>query len=72
MICHMNSLDINPDSILIIILLMLFMNCTQKIAFDKLRVAFNNAYRRIFNQRWRCSVSAMYANFDINNFEATI
>ena len=36
------------------------------------RVAFNNAYRRVLGQPWRCSASAMYANFSINNFEATI
>ena len=40
--------------------------------FDRLRVAFNNAYRRVLGQPWRCSASAMYANFGINNFEATI
>ena len=30
--------------------------------FDRLRVAFNNAYRRVLSQPWRCSASAMYAN----------
>ena len=40
--------------------------------FDRLRVAFNNAYRRVLGQPWRSSASAMYANFGINNFEATI
>ena len=34
--------------------------------------AFNNAYRRVLGQPWHCSASAMYANFGINNFEATI
>ena len=34
--------------------------------------AFNNAYRRVLSQPWRCSASAMYANFGINNFETTI
>ena len=38
----------------------------------KLRVAFNNAYRRVLNLPWRCSASAMYANFSIQNFEAVI
>ena len=33
---------------------------------------FNNAYRRVLGQPWRCSASAMYANFGINDFEATI
>ena len=44
----------------------------KKSTFDRLRVAFNNAYRRVLGQPWRCSASAMYANFGINNFEATI
>ena len=46
------------------------MDCIQKSTFDRLRVAFNN--RRVLGQPWRCSASAMYANFGINNFEATI
>ena len=28
-------------------------------------------YRRILSQPWRCSAMAMYANFGVNNFEAT-
>ena len=44
----------------------------KKSTFDKLRVAFNNAYRRVLSQPWRCSASAMYANFGINNIEGTI
>ena len=36
----------------------------KKSTFDRLRVAFNNAYRRILGQPWRCSASAMYANFE--------
>ena len=43
----------------------------KKSTFDRLRVAFNNAYRRVLGQPWRCSARAMYANFGINNFEAT-
>ena len=44
----------------------------KKSTFDRLRVAFNNAYRRVLSQPWRCSASAMYANFGIDNFEITI
>ena len=44
----------------------------KKSTFDKLRVAFNNAYRRVLNLPWRCSASAMYANNSIQNFEAVI
>ena len=44
----------------------------KKSTFDRLRVAFNNAYRRVLSQPWRCSASAMYANFGVNNFETTI
>ena len=48
------------------------MDCRQKSTIDKIRVAFNNAYSRVLSQPWRCSASAMYANFGINNFETTI
>ena len=44
----------------------------KKSTFDRLRVAFNDAYGRVLGQLWRCSASAMYANFGTNNFEATI
>ena len=46
------------------------MDCIQKSTFDKLRVDFNNAYRRVLNLPWRCSASAMYATFRIQNFKA--
>ena len=39
----------------------------KKSTFDRLRVAFNNAYRPVFSQSWRCNASAVYANFNINN-----
>ena len=42
----------------------------KKSTVDKLRVAYNNTYRRVLNLPWRCSASAMYANFNIQNFEA--
>ena len=44
----------------------------KKSIFDRLRVDFNNAYRSVLSQPWRCSDSAMYAHFGINNFETTI
>ena len=44
----------------------------KKSTFDKLRVAFNNAYRRVLNLPLRCSVGAMYANFRIKTFEPVI
>ena len=37
----------------------------KKSTFNKLRVAFNNAYRRVLGLPWRSSASAMYANFSI-------
>ena len=40
------------------------------ISFSKIRVGFNNAYRRIFGLSNRISASAMYANYNIHNFEA--
>ena len=44
----------------------------KKSTFNKLRVAFNNAYRRVLGLPWRSSASAMYANFGIQNFKAVI
>ena len=44
----------------------------KKSAFSKLRVVFNNAYRRVLSLPWRSSASAMYANFDVQNLEAVI
>ena len=43
----------------------------KKTSFSKIRVAFNNAYRRIFGLSNRSSASAMYANYNICNFETT-
>ena len=37
----------------------------QTSTFDNLRVAFYNVFRRVLNLPWRCSASAMYANFSI-------
>ena len=37
-----------------------------------MRVAFNNAYRRILDLPWRCSASVMYATYGIYNLEAII
>ena len=47
------------------------MDCIQKINIRQVSVAFNNVYLRTLSQPWRCSASAMYANFGINNFETT-
>ena len=44
----------------------------KKSTFKRLRVAFNNAYRRILNLPWRCSASGMYATYGIYNLEAII
>ena len=44
----------------------------KKSTFNRLRVAFNNAYRRILELPWRCSASGMYATYGIYNFEAII
>ena len=37
----------------------------KKSTFNRIRVVFNNAYRRILVLPWRCSTSAMYATYDI-------
>ena len=46
------------------------MDRVHKSTFNRLRVAFNNAYRRILDLPWRCSVSGMYATYGIYNLEA--
>ena len=45
---------------------------TKKSTFSKVRVAFNNAYRKIFGLPKRSSASTMYANNNICNFETTL
>ena len=42
----------------------------KKSTFNRLRVAFKNAYRRILDLPWRCSASEMYATYGIYNLEA--
>ncbi len=44
----------------------------KKSTFTKIRVAFNNVYRRIFSLPRRSSASAMYANNNIDNFETLL
>ena len=44
----------------------------RKTSFSKIRVAFNNAYRRIFGLSNRSSASEMYENYNICNFETTL
>ena len=39
---------------------------------NRLRVAFNNAYRHILDLPWRCSASGIYATYGIYNLEAII
>ena len=41
----------------------------KKSTFTKIRVAFNNAYRKIFGLPKRSSASAMYANHNICSFK---
>ena len=47
-------------------------NDYKKSTFSKVRVAFNNAYRKIFGLPKRSSASTMYANNNICNFETTL
>ena len=44
----------------------------KKITFNKLHVAFNNAYQRILDLPWRCTASGMHATYGIYNLEATL
>ena len=47
-------------------------NDYKKSTFSKIRVAFNNAYRKIFGLPKRSSASTMYAKNNICNFETTL
>ena len=47
-------------------------NDYKKSTFNKVRVAFNNAYRKIFGLSKRSNASVMYANHNICNFETTL
>ena len=40
--------------------------------FNKIRVAFNNAYRKIFGLLKRSSARTMYAKHNVCNFETTL
>ena len=44
----------------------------KKSTFSKIRVAFNNAYRKIFGVPKRSRASAMYATHNICNFESML
>ena len=44
----------------------------KKSTFNRLRVAFINAYRRILVLPWRCGVSGMFATYGIYDLEAII
>ena len=44
----------------------------KKTYFSKIRVAFNNAYIRIFGLSNKSSASAMYANYNICHFETIL
>ena len=39
----------------------------RKATYRKLTVAFNNILRRMLGLPWRCSASAMYANYHLPN-----
>ena len=54
------------------LVLFLFVDRIQETSFSKIRVASNNAYRRIFGLSNRSSASAMYANYNICNFETIL
>ena len=47
-------------------------NDYKKSTFSKIRVAFNNAYRKIFGLPKRSSASTMYATHNICNFETML
>ena len=44
----------------------------RKTTYKKLTVAFNNIHRRLLGLPWRCSASAMYTNYDVQNLDTVI
>ena len=44
----------------------------KKTTYSKLRVAFNNVYRRVLGLPYRSSASIMYTTHNINNMEALL
>ena len=44
----------------------------KKTTYNKLRVAFNNGYRRVLGLSYRSSASPMYTTHNINNMEALL
>ena len=54
------------------------MNCCsmwsdyRKALYKKLTVALNNVHRRMLNQPWRCSASAMYVNYNLLYLDTVI
>ena len=45
------------------------MDRVQKNNFNRLRVAFSIAYRRILDLPWRCSASGMYAGAKLGKIQ---
>ena len=45
---------------------------SKKTTYSKLRVAFNNMYRRVLGFSYRSSASTMYTTHNINNMEALL
>ena len=43
-----------------------------KATYKKLAVAFNNIHKRMLGLPWRCSASAMYANYDLSNIDTVM
>ena len=62
--------SLNYVGILYDIILSLFLDSIQKNTFSKLRVAYNNVYRKVFGLKRRSSASEMFVLNNISNFEA--
>ena len=54
----------------VVLLLLSSDRVLKKSTFDRLRVAFNNAYRRHIDLPWRCSAGGMYATYGKYDLEA--
>ena len=75
--CHWPATDVRCVFIIVLLTLnwnysVVFVLCFTVVIYGRHTNAFNNANRCVFSLSWRFSVSAMYADFGIQNFEAVI
>ena len=66
--CFLNCVDASVRHFIVLI----FRQFTKKATFSKIRVAYNNAYRKLLGLCRRSSASEMFVMNNISNFEALI